>query len=127
MQKQWGHVQKREHWETLPEWLGPQQIIYPALVNTTSALNLLSLELSFSTWQVTFKFAFFERALRGHYYSVPKLLSGLELVCEQRASHIVLYLPYSHTWKPGSIWAGLLRTPCWGVSLPVVFPRTPKQ
>lgn len=127
VQKQREHVQKRKHWQTLPEWFGPQQIIYPALVNTTSSLNLLCLELSFSTWQVTFKVAFFERALRGHYYPVLKLLSGLELVCEQRASHIVLYLPYSHTWKPSSIWAGLFRAPYWGVSLPMVFPRTLKQ
>lgn len=58
---------------------------FPALLHTTGSLNLLFLEISFSTWQVIFNFASFERALRGHYHPVPKLLSGLELMWEQRA------------------------------------------
>lgn len=53
---------------------------FPALLHTTGSLNLLFLEISFSTWQVIFNFASFERALRGHYHPVPKLLSGLELM-----------------------------------------------
>lgn len=125
-QKWWGgrHVLKqrecvpeREHCEALPAWLWPQQLIYSIFLNTTSSLNLLSFGLTFSTWQVTFKLVFFERAFRGHYQPVSKLLSGPELVWEQRASHIELYLLYSHTWKPSSIWTVPLRAPYWKVSL----------
>ena len=84
---------------------------FPALLHTTGSLNLLFLEISFSTWQVIFNFASFERALRGHYHPVPKLLSGLELMWEQRARPATQHFtsPDAHTWKPSSIWAGLLR------------------
>lgn len=127
VQKQWEHVRKRASWGALPEWSWTQQITSLALLNTTSSLNSLFLELGFSTWWVTFNFTF----LKGHIETIatesPSCFQDLTHVRTKGKPRSTLptLLPHMETQlNLGSLW----RAPYLKVSLSkVCIPQDSKE